>query len=176
MRPFTPISVPALSAAIACFAAACGGDPEEMLLGCWAETNWVYERVDEDTAARHFWNDGVRPRMYPAREAILHEAERWEFHPRGELRIWTSDGSMATARWRLKGRGHVLAIRHPGDHFEVYDIKKIDDGPLVLHFDMGVEVRGIARLEFAREACEPTSSVITSEQGSSSPESEVGST
>jgi hypothetical protein len=132
----------------------CGRNPEEQLVGCWTETGWAYERADEDAPSGSFWNDGVRPRQYPMRDVVRHEGEFWEFQPKGRMAIGAIDGVTEHARWRLKGRGHVLAIRHLDDRFEVYDIKKITDEALTLHFDMGMEVRGIARLEFARASCE----------------------
>ena len=85
-----------------------------------------------------------------------HEAELWWFHSRGELAIAGMDGTLAGARWRLKGRGHVLTIRSGEDgheHFEAYDIKELRDDLLVLNVDVGMEVRGIARLEFERTDC-----------------------
>jgi hypothetical protein len=131
----------------------CGRHPEDQLIGCWTETGWSYERADDDAPAGSFWNDGVRPRMYPTRSVVRHEGEFWEFGPRGRMSIGTVDGVSAEARWRLKGRGHVLAIRHSDQRFEVYDIKTIANDALTLHFDMGMEVRGIARLDFARADC-----------------------
>ena len=141
--------------------AGCGEHPEEALLGCWAETRWTYERADEllretqpEGAPR--WNDGIRSREYPEARWPRHEAELWWFHSRGELAIAGMDGTLAGARWRLKGRGHVLTIRSGEDgheHFEAYDIKELRDDLLVLNVDVGMEVRGIARLEFERTDC-----------------------
>ena len=131
----------------------CGTDPEEALLGCWTETGWTYERADQGAEPQTRWNDGVRLRQYPDRQVLRHEAELWEFRPLGDLAIGDLDGTLDQARWRLKGRGHVLTIRHSEESFEVYDIKELTENKLILHFDMGMEVRGIARLEFARTSC-----------------------
>lgn len=138
--------------------AACGSEPEKLLLGCWTETAWTYERADtSEVEGRALWNDGVRVRQYPDRQVVRHESEAWEFRPRGELAIRDVEGKVHLAHWRLKGRGHVLTIRHDEAHFEVYDIKELTHDELILHFDMGMEVRGIARLEFARTSCVATS-------------------
>ena len=136
---------------------ACGAKPEEALLGCWKETAWSYERADNTAglASMSRWNDGIRKHDYPDRQVMRHEAELWEFRPRGELSIRRLDGTVGQARWGLKGRGHVLTIWHDEEHFEVYDIKELSKDELILHFDMGMEVRGIARLEFAPTSCEP---------------------
>ena len=52
--------------------------------------------------------------------------------------------------------GVNLTIRSGEDgheHFEAYDIKELRDDLLVLNVDVGMEVRGIARLEFERTDC-----------------------
>jgi hypothetical protein len=140
-------------------ATACGSAPEQQLLGCWTETEWSYERADDNgngksPNARSRWGDGIRLHAYPDRQVIRHEAEVWEFRPHGELHMRRLDGAIGHAKWRLKGRGHVLTIWHDEEHFEVYDIKELSRDELILHFDMGMEVRGIARLEFARTTCD----------------------
>jgi hypothetical protein len=132
--------------------AGCGDDPGELIIGCWAETEWAYERADTSAVVSR-WNDGIRVRQYPDRQVLRHEAEAWEFMPRGELAIRDLAGEVHLAKWRLKGRGHVLTIRHDDERFEVYDIKELTRDELALHYDMGMEVRGIARLEFERTSC-----------------------
>lgn len=140
---------------------ACVGTPEKSLMGCWTETSWTYEKIDDvgEPGLDALWSDGVRMRDYPDRQVVRHEAELWHFRPRGELDIRHVDGTVANARWRLKGRGHVLTIRHEGAGFEVYDIKELTRDQLLLNYDMGMEVRGIARLEFARASCTGTATV-----------------
>jgi hypothetical protein len=127
--------------------------PEETLLGCWTEIDWEYERIDDRSTPVGAWSDGVRLRSYPDRSLVRHEAELWEFRGRGTLAIGDRAGTLSGARWRLKGRGHVLTIRQGEDRFEVYNIKELTPEKLVLHFDLGMEVRGIARLEFQRASC-----------------------
>lgn len=136
---------------------ACGGSPEKVLLGCWTETAWAYEKADDDGGLPMTrWSDGIRGHEYPDRQVLRHESELWHFRPRGELEIRHLDGAVTVANWRLKGRGHVLTIRHDAERFEVYDIKELTRKELILNFDMGMEVRGIARLEFARVSCNGT--------------------
>jgi hypothetical protein len=134
---------------------ACGAEPEKLLVGCWKETAWTYERADTNgETPQGLWNDGIRIREYPDRQVIRHEAEGWEFKSRGDLVIRGREGDLHHAQWRLKGRGHVLTIWHEDDQFEVYDIKELNRDELILHYDMGMEVRGIARLEFTRTSCD----------------------
>jgi hypothetical protein len=131
--------------------AGCAGDPERMLQGEWQEVSWRYEKIDHPDSAQSKWIDGIRFRDYSDRRVVRHEAERWIFEPGRGLEIQVRDGDPLRARWRLKGRGHVLTIRYTdtGD-LEVYDIKELSRDKLILHFDMGMEVRGVARLEFKR--------------------------
>lgn len=130
---------------------ACGPHPEQALVGTWREAEWRYERLDDHGAAMGAWTDGVRLREYPDRRVARHESERWEFHRGGVVHIVARDGSRMTGRWRLKGRGHVMTLRFPESRsFEVYRVHELDGDRLVLHYDVGMEVRGIARLEFRR--------------------------
>jgi hypothetical protein len=134
----------------------CEAEPERQLAGCWGESSWRYERVSEPGAAMGIWNDGVRLREYPDRRVARHEAEHWEFHPDGHVDILTRDGGRSRARWRLKGRGHVMTLRFPqradeqSAGFEVYRVQELDDERLILHYDVGMQVRGVARIEFRR--------------------------
>lgn len=150
---FPPVALVVLLALGVLAAPGCGTNPEQDLVGCWVETGWEYERVDDRSSPIGSWSDGVRLRSYPDRSLVRHEGELWEFRGRGALAIGDRAGALTSARWRLKGRGHVLTIRQGEDRFEVYDIKELSAEKLVLHFDLGMEVRGIARLEFERASC-----------------------
>lgn len=138
---------------------ACRTNPERSLEGCWKQVDSRYEKVDVDDngdpvgPAVGRWNDGVRSREYPDRRVVRHDSEYWRFSSGGDVAIAAQDGGVSHGRWRLKGRGHVLTLRFPpGDGFEVYNIEELDEHELVLHYDVGVEARGIARLTFHRVA------------------------
>lgn len=131
---------------------ACANSPEKALVGCWKEVDARYEKLPNDGRVNRLWSDGVRVRDYPTRDILRHEAEAWEFRPGGEVQILGRNGKATKGRWRLKGRGHVMTVRFPTTQaFEVYDIKELDQDRLVLHYDSGMEVRGVARLEFRRQ-------------------------
>jgi hypothetical protein len=131
----------------------CGTSPESLLVGQWEEVAWRTEKLPDRDPSQTKWIDGIRFRDYSDRRIIRHEAEHWQFRPDRTLLITLRSGERVRARWRLKGRGHVLTIRYPDtSELEVYDIKKLTEERLVLHYDMGMEVRGIARLEFRRNA------------------------
>lgn len=134
----------------ALFASACGSNPEERLLDRWQEVSWSYEKIDVDARARVERIDGIRFQPDADRRVVRHEAEYWEFSPDRTVEIALRDGRRVEGRWRLKGRGHVLTIRYGDGAMEVYDVKELDDDRLVLNSDLGMELRGIARLEFRR--------------------------
>lgn len=129
----------------------CGSDPEELLLGRWEEVEWRYEKFDGEGPPGRKWVDGFRFSHDDPAEVVRHEAEFWEFKPGRELEISLRNGDRVHSRWRLKGRGHVLTLRRPGtEAVELYDVKELGEGVLILNYDIGMEVRGIARLEFRR--------------------------
>lgn len=136
---------------VALLCAGCGQSPEQLLLGRWTEVDWRYEQLDVAKHEAVRWIDGiafpVRSEGYIAR----HEAEWWEFAKGGVLRIHKREGELVEAKWRLKGRGHVLRLESPETaQYELYDIKELSRRELILHYDIGMEVRGIARLRFER--------------------------
>jgi len=119
-------------------------------MGRWQESGWEYEKLAGKPAVTTKWIDGIDLPAFSERRVVHHEAEYWDFSPNGSLLIKKRDGSRLLARWRLKGRGHVLTVRAPQAEFEVYDVKQLDRSELVLNYDVGMEVRGIARLTFRR--------------------------
>lgn len=152
-RPRRATVLAPLLVLLGCLLAACGDDPEQLLLGRWQEVDWRYEKLDpvEGTRSeRPKWKDGVKfPR--PSRDIVRHEAEYWQFLPGRTLRIVRRDGGTLLKRWRLKGRGHILTVRSlDSNDLELYDIKELDRDQLVLHYDIGMEVRGVAKLVFGR--------------------------
>ncbi len=128
----------------------CGEHPERLLMGRWRESGWEYEKLAGKPAVTTKWIDGIDLPAFSPRRIVHHEAEYWDFSPNGSLLIKKLDGTSALARWRLKGRGHVLTVRAPQAEFEVYDVKQLDRREMVLNYDVGMEVRGIARLTFQR--------------------------
>lgn len=132
--------------------AACEQSPETRLVGRWEESDWKYERVDAEPGEQQVWNDARELARQRDRRLVHHEAEYWEFRPDGTLLISVRDGHKLRRQWRLKGRGNVLMLRSGvGSEVELYDIKELNERELVIHYDIGMEVRGIARLTFSRE-------------------------
>lgn len=143
-----PRWIPVLAFALL-FVIGCGEDPEDLLANRWEESSWLYEKLDQPpNEVRRF--EGIRIEAFEGRTVVRHEAEYWRFSADRTFEIALKDGSTRAGRWRLKGRGHILTLRYANGEVEVYDIKKLTEDELVLHFDMGMEIRGIARLGFSR--------------------------
>lgn len=140
-----------VGASIGCVVAllGCVESPEQQLIGHWEESGWAYEKLDAPSASLRR-SEGIRIEAYEGRSVALHEAESWDVRADGSLQVTLVDGSRRHARWRLKGRGHVLTLRYADGSAEVYDVKDLDATRMTLHFDLGVEARGIARLSFRR--------------------------
>lgn len=141
--------------------AGCGDHPEALLEGRWRESGWEYEKFVEKPRTSAKWVDGIDLPGFAERSVIHHEAEYWDFRRGGALVIAKRDGTRLHARWHLKGRGHVLTVRTSDPSFEVYDVKGLDEKELVLNYDVGMEVRGIARLTFRRMGERESSALLS---------------
>lgn len=126
----------------------CGTNPEELLAARWSEVAWTYEKLDRLPERQRF--DGISIDAFEEHRLVYHEAEYWHFRPDRSFVIALGDGSSRHGRWRLKGRGHILTLRYADGNVEVYDVKELDEQRMVLTVDLGMEVRGIARLDFSR--------------------------
>jgi len=114
-------------------------NPEDIILGEWSEDSWTYEKADSPSM---FYYD-----MSTVRK---HEAEHWVFQDDNTI-LFLKDGELiGKANWIIKGRGHILRLKHEDGLIERYDIKELNDHELVLNFDIGMESRGIAKLTFTK--------------------------
>jgi hypothetical protein len=114
-------------------------NPENVILGEWQETDWAYEKIENESV----YDLGLK-------EIKKHEAEKWIFTEDNTLEFYKEGKKIATGNWTMKGRGHILRIDHEDGGLELFDIKELNDGTLVLNFDIGMETRGIAKLVFSR--------------------------
>ncbi len=114
-------------------------DPEVLLLGTWKEESWQYEKINEEGMIG-----------YDASEIKKHEAEMWEFQEDHTMFFKREGEVIDSAVWIIKGRGHILKLMHSDGSVELFDIKELSNQVLAINFDIGMEIRGIARLEFRR--------------------------
>lgn len=119
---------------------ACTDNPEDKILGSWLETKWEYEDYKIKQLKEH------DPRI-----VRRHQTERWIFNADESFIIVKKNGEEITGRWSLLGRGHILKLHYDeNDEVEVYDIKELNHEELVLNIDIGMEIKGVARLFFTK--------------------------
>lgn len=124
--------------------------PESLILGKWKETKWEYEKMDKSPVypdKRSIDSDVIK--QISGENLLIHKSETWHFYPDGRL-VLTGGGMVKTAEWRIKGRGHILQLRHANKTVENYNIDVLNNNALVLNFEADLEVRGIAKLTFNR--------------------------
>jgi hypothetical protein len=126
-------------------------NPERLVLGEWDELVWAYDKVnsnDSNVAKYKTITDEVKNNI--GENLIIHESEHWHFLPNGVL-LLKGKNSVKKAHWIIKGRGHILQIKHEDKGIENYNIVHISDHQLVLNFEWDIEIRGIAQLSFNRK-------------------------
>ncbi|WMJ74644.1 hypothetical protein RCC89_15940 [Cytophagaceae bacterium ABcell3] len=117
----------------------CSDHPEEKILGKWVEVKSEYE----DYEVKKLQDHGHR-------EIRRHETEVWVFRPDHSFEITNKEGAVAQGDWTLLGRGHILKLKYSDGEPEVYDITNLDEEALELNIDIGMEIKGVARLFFQK--------------------------
>ncbi|MFY9308478.1 MAG: hypothetical protein WAQ28_05430 [Bacteroidia bacterium] len=122
-------------------------NPEKQILGVWQEVDWEYEKVDLNTPNKKQIASRVREEV--AKNNVLHTSEIWEFLPNRKLKIHFMEKNDLMADWKLKGRGHILKLENE-NKTEYYEISELTNDILVLHLNIDIEARGIAKLTFKK--------------------------
>lgn len=114
--------------------------PEQNILGSWEEVAWEYEKVEQDNENGSFISKSISESIKREiiKSLIIHEAETWEFLPNGKLKLDKKDQITTPLEWNLKGRGHVLKLKHPDDKTEYYNLQKVNDDEMVLYFNSDI--------------------------------------
>lgn len=126
--------------------------PERELVGVWKEVEWTYEKVDRSRGSSAVQKDILRDRLKNqiTEDLIIHKSETWEFKKNGDLILKKSKMDDVTLKWYMKGRGHILKMKHNSGALEFYQIRSISDDELVLHFENDNHARGIVKIVFKR--------------------------
>ncbi len=123
-------------------------NPEKQLLGEWNETEWKYEKADKNQQTQTLLSGSTESiKELVGNKLLIHKAENWHFYPNGVLRLSGNDTDKIVT-WHIKGRGHILQLKHASNCIENYNIDVLNDTTLVLNFEADIEVRGIAKLTF----------------------------
>ena len=124
--------------------------PEELIVGRWEELKWEYEKVNkaenDSTNYKHI-SDDVKDLI--GQNLIIHKAETWIFLPGRKVRL-LGENTDKTVKWSIRGRGNILQFKHDNETIENYNLTKLDDNTMELHFDADIQARGIAKLTFKK--------------------------
>jgi hypothetical protein len=120
--------------------------PERQIIGSWGQSSWEYEKLDLPPypASLDFLDEVKRA---VGEGLVIHKAETWRFLPGDRLLLYNGD-TVEEARWRLKGRGHILQVIHGSGTTENYVLDKLNGDTLQLYIETNIQARGIARLVF----------------------------
>lgn len=124
--------------------------PDKTIIGGWEERAWEYEKVNKLPPERNNYRDiSEEVKQLIGQKLSIHTAETWLFLPNGKLLLYGPQGHRII-QWKMKGRGQVLELRD-NENIENYNITELNDSSMVINFDTDMEVRGIAKLSFARK-------------------------
>lgn len=126
--------------------------PELELRGLWKEVEWTYEKVDRSRGSSAVQKDELRERMKNqiTKDLIIHKSENWEFTKDGKLFLTKENNKRDTLDWYMKGRGHILKLKHSNGALEFYQIRELDSEQMVLHFENDNHARGIVKIIFKK--------------------------
>jgi hypothetical protein len=123
--------------------------PEKLLIGKWKEVEWMYEKSDKNQASNKIeLSDEIKNSI--SKDLVIHCSETWEFKNNAVLVLTKKGEKKHAIKWKLKGRGHILKLRHNDSIKEYYQIKELTKDRLVIHFENDIHTRGIVRIEFKK--------------------------
>lgn len=126
--------------------------PETFILGSWKEDFWQYGKTKEyaqpDTVNRIFLEEFIREKI--SKHLVIHQSEEWIFKENSVLLIRKNNTDDVTAKWILKGRGHILKIMYKDNPPELYRIKEISGNELVLHYENSIHINGTVKIYLKR--------------------------
>ncbi|WP_200979230.1 hypothetical protein [Echinicola sp. 20G] len=127
--------------------------PSEKLLGDWEEVSWEYEKLDAAQGEEEWTlSKSITQQLKQeiSQELAIHKAETWSFFPDGKISLEGKNGKASTLSWTLKGRGHVLKLFGHADSVEHYQIQKLTDDTMEIHFNTDLQARGIIKMTFKK--------------------------
>lgn len=135
--------------------------PENLIIGEWTESVWSYELLDAKLGQTESTNRQISKEIKNrlSVDLFIHKSENWVFEKPNTIKIYKKNGEVEKLKWQLVGRGHILKLFHENGQIEIYDIKEVNSEELTINFDMGMELRGVARLSFMRKKNKDASEV-----------------
>lgn len=126
--------------------------PEKMIKGTWKEVAWRYDKHDniKGRSKEHkiILNDELKESI--AQGLHIRQAETWVFDEKAKLTLLKSEETPVKLNWRMKGRGHILALNYNNTNKEYYQIQKLTKDEMVLYFENDAHARGIIQIVFKK--------------------------
>lgn len=126
--------------------------PEKMIQGTWKEIAWRYDKHDGIKGQSKVHSIELNDELKESISQGLHisQAETWVFDKNAQLTLRKKNKSNTTLNWRMKGRGHILALNYENAHKEYYQIQKLTHQEMVLYFENDTHARGIIQIVFKK--------------------------
>lgn len=125
-------------------------NPERMVEGKWSEVGWYFEKVDEMPA----FNKQTEIHEKFKQQAIQHlpplKNGNWHF-VRNNKQNYIAHHDSIQYDWYIKGRGHILELRRNDELIESFIIQDITRDRMVLHLNIDLQTKGIARIVLKRD-------------------------
>ncbi len=137
------------------FVFASGDSPEKILPGSWKETEWMYEKVEHNKKGKSDYksiSESIKQEIVEA--LVIHEAETWKFNNDGTLELLGSVTKEPPLHWKMKGRGNILVLSHVDGREEHYNINRLTNEEIVIHFESDIQARGIVKIVLKRLNCD----------------------
>lgn len=125
-------------------------NPESMIEGEWNEVGWYFEKVDEDTYFSKYSKIKEELKQEVIQDLAPLKDGKWHF-VRSELKNYLSHHDTIKYGWYIKGRGHVLELRKDDVLVESFIIQEISNDKMVLHLNLDLQTKGIAKIVLKRE-------------------------
>lgn len=123
--------------------------PEQLLVGKWQEVSWEIERVNSEDVKNNAESVGWQKQEICG-DMIIHDAEIWEFDTKKQLTLTKQDDSVEKLKWNVKGRGHILELKHSDKKIEDFQVHELTKDTLVIYFNFDLQVRGIVKMTFKK--------------------------
>lgn len=122
--------------------------PEVLILGDWEEVSWKFEKLDHNNELDFSINKLQKQEI--CKNLIIHRAETWQFSPNKRLTFLEDGKVREDLKWSIKGRGHILELKHNNAVVEDYQVVGITDEELVVQFNFDLQIKGIVKMTFKR--------------------------
>lgn len=126
--------------------------PEKLIQGTWKEVAWRYDKHDklDGNSKEHTIHINEELKENISEGLHIRQSETWIFKDNAQLTLKKKKENPISLRWRMKGRGHILALNYGNQNKEYYQIQKLTKDEMILHFENDTHTRGIVQIIFKK--------------------------